>query len=97
MVTASIETTAEFEPEWRDAAPFDEILFTLDDGREVATPRVRRATGHADTPLAPQEIWGKFLGCARQAGVEAAQAQALFDAMQRIDTLGSVQDIVLPA
>ena len=66
---------------------------TLDDGREVSTPRVRRATGHSDTPLAAHELRGKFLGCTRHARLPDADAQRLFDAMQGIDRLRGVEDI----
>ncbi len=97
MSRVAIETTAEFEPDWRDAAPFDSVSFTLADGRVLDTPQVRRATGHADTPLEPQALWAKFLGCAEHAGVAAPAARALFDAMQRIDRLSAVSEIVLPA
>ena len=51
MSVVQIHTTEEFEPGWRDAAPFDQIFVHLDDGRRLASPKVRRATGHADTPL----------------------------------------------
>ncbi len=97
MACVTIQTTEDFEPGWRDAAPFDVFDFTLDDGREVSTPRVRRATGHADTPLAPQELWGKFLGCTRHARVDDGPARMLFDTMQDIDRLGSAADIAWPA
>ncbi len=97
MARVVIETTAEFEPAWRDAAPFDVVTFTLDDGRAVSTPQVRRATGHADTPLTPQALRDKFLGCTLQAGVQEAQGCALFDAMQRIDSLSGIEEIGLPA
>ena len=93
MARVEIQTTAEFEPGWRDAAPFDVIHFTLDDGREVSTPRVRRATGHSDTPLAEHELRGKFLGCTRHARLPDADAQRLFDAMQGIDSLRGAEDI----
>ncbi len=96
MARVSIETTAEFEPDWRDAAPFDVVTFTLDDGREVQTPKIRRAAGHADTPLSPDSLWAKFLGCARHAGVAEPRARGLFEAMQRIDRLRSVEEIVIP-
>lgn len=95
MGLVSIETTAEFEPGWRDAAPFDVIDFTLSDGRTVSTPRVRRATGHADTPLEPGALWQKFLGCAAHAGVTEAAARSLFDAVQNIDALPGVAHIDL--
>jgi aconitate decarboxylase len=96
MSRVLIETTTEFEPQWRDAAPFDSVTFTLEDGRVLSTPRVRRATGHADTPLEPQALWAKFLGCAEYAGVAEAPARALFASMQRIDSLSGVAQIVLP-
>lgn len=97
MGTVTIVTTAAFEPAWRDAAPFDIVHFTLADGRSVSTPPVRRAAGHADTPLEPARLWAKFLGCARHAQVEQADARALFDAMQCIDTLRGPDAIPLPA
>jgi len=97
MACVTIRTTAEFEPGWRDAAPFDVIDFTLDDGREVSTPRVRRASGHADTPLAPPQLWDKFVGCTRHALIPDASARLLFDAAQRLDTLAGVDNIAWPA
>lgn len=97
MACVSVETTTDFEPEWRDAAPWDVVRFTLDDGREVESPRIRRATGHADTPLAPEGLWAKFRGCADHARVAEPEARRLFDALQRIDRLGSVEEIVIPA
>lgn len=97
MGLVAIETTADFEPDWRDAAPYDIVTFTLDDGSTVSTPQVRRAAGHADTPLTDAQLWAKFRGCTRHAAVDDTPARALFDAMQRIDTLHGVADIVLPA
>ena len=96
MAKVVIATTTDFEPVWRDAAPFDVVAFTLDDDRVVATPEVRRAVGHADTPLAIQALWAKFLGCAQHAGVGEPAARTLFDAMQRIDQLAGPDEIVLP-
>ena len=93
MALVRVETTAEFEPEWRDAAPYDQVSFVLDDGRLIESPQVRRATGHADTPLGVEELRAKCLGCARHAGVPLAAAGALFDTMQRIEQLGSVAEI----
>ena len=93
MALVRVETTAEFEPEWRDAAPYDQVSFVLDDGRLIESPQVRRATGHADTPLGVDELRAKCLGCARHAGVPQAAAGALFDTMQRIEQLGSVAEI----
>lgn len=96
MAKVKIQTTAEFEPEWRDAAPFDEVLFDLHDGQSLASPKVRRASGHADTPLNREQLLAKFLGCTRHTQVVDSEALALFEAMQRIDHLQSAAEIALP-
>lgn len=97
MEKVVIHTTEDFEPGWRDAAPFDVFHFRLHDGSTVSTPRVRRATGHADTPLTTGELWGKFAGCTEHAGVPQATARRLFDALQRVDQLAGAADIDLPS
>jgi 2-methylcitrate dehydratase PrpD len=97
MGLVTIHTTEAFEPEWRDAAPFDIVHFTLADGRTVSSPPVRRAAGHADTPLTDAQLWAKFLGCARHAGVAHDAARALFDALQCIDSLSGPDAVPLPA
>ena len=96
MACVTLQTTEEFEPGWRDAAPFDVFEFTLDDGRVVSTPQVRRAAGHADTPLSTAQLRDKFLGCMRHACVADLSAQQLFDTLQRVDKLDSVQAIAWP-
>ena len=97
MRCTELETTEAFEPGWRDAAPFDQIFVHLDDGRVLASPRVRRATGHADTPLPAQAVRDKFLGCARHAGVSDTISTALHDRLQSLDTVSCVTELDLPA
>ena len=93
MSRVKIHTTAEFEPEWRDAAPFDVVHFVMDDGRTLSSPQVRRATGHADTPLSLDALRRKFNGCTEQVGLADAASNDLFHALQRVDTLSSAQEI----
>ena len=87
MSLVQIHTTEDFEPGWRDAAPFDQIFVHLDDGRCLPSPQVRRATGHADTPLSAAQLHDKFMGCTEAAGMARAQAQALFDQLQNLAQL----------
>ena len=87
MGCVRFELTEAYEPGWRDAAPFDLIEFELDDGSVVPSPQVRRAAGHSDTPLSTEQVWRKFEGCARHAGIASEPARAVFDALQRVDTL----------
>lgn len=96
MARVQTHTTEAFEPDWRDAAPFDQVHLHLQDGSVVSSPPVRRATGHADTPLSPDEILAKFIGCTRHAGIADPQALALHRCLQQLDRLPSAADIPLP-
>ncbi len=97
MECVHIHTTEEFEPGWRDAAPFDQIFLQLDDGSSIASPKVRRATGHADTPLPPEQLQEKFMGCAQAAGIEAEAAQALYAQLQNLQHLSDARALRLPS
>jgi 2-methylcitrate dehydratase PrpD len=93
MAKVAPETTAEFEPGWPSAAPFDLVTVTLDDGRVLTSPKVRRATGHGDTPLSTTELRAKFNACAAYGGVTPEKAGALFGAMQDVDRLAGTSAI----
>lgn len=95
MARVQTVTTDAFEPDWRDAAPFDQVHLHLQDGTTISTPRIRRATGHADTPLAEEEIHAKFLGCTGHAGITDDIAEALYQSLQRLGELRSTQEIPL--
>ena len=86
-------TTDAYEPGWRDAAPFDIVHVTLDDGSAVSSPQLRRPKGHADLPLSTEELRAKFMGCAAHGGAGTVDAGRLFEAMQRIDKLAGPRDI----
>jgi len=96
MACTRLETTEAFEPGWRDAAPFDQIFVHLADGSVLESPRVRRAAGHADTPLAPEALREKFLGCTRHAGLDDEQALGLYGQLQTLDRLEHVEALRLP-
>lgn len=87
------ETTEEFDPGYPAAAPYDIVRITLDDGRTLETPKVVRATGHADVPLPVAELKAKFDDCAAFGRVDAGQRDALWSAMQRLDALRGTGDI----
>lgn len=96
MALVQTVTTDAFEPDWRDAAPFDQVFVHLANGEVLSTPQVRRATGHADTPLSSAEIHAKFTGCMRHAGVGAAAGEALYQSLQRLPGLAHAGEIALP-
>ena len=87
------DVTTDFDPNYTNAAPFDFIAITMDDGSVLRTPDVRRASGHADNPLDAAGLKEKFDDCAAFGGVDAAWRDRLFERMQSLDTLASAADI----
>lgn len=100
MRRVSVVTTAEYDPSYPVAAPFDFVTLTWRDGRRVQTPPVRRARGHADVPLSTGELRRKFMDCAAYGGVGEPEASGLFDRLQQVEHWpggASEQMLVLPA
>jgi len=96
MRCIKLETTSAFEPDWRDAAPFDQVVVHLLDGTTASTSQVRRATGHADTPLSAGDVHAKFMGCVSHAKVDTADGERLYQSLQQLVTLTGSADIPLP-
>jgi 2-methylcitrate dehydratase PrpD len=78
MACVEIETTEDFEPGWRDAAPFDQLWVYLRDGQVLASPEVRRPRGHADLPMSAEQVHAKFIEAASYGGLSTAQAEAVY-------------------
>jgi 2-methylcitrate dehydratase PrpD len=96
MRCITLETTSAFEPDWRDAAPFDQVTVHLQNGTTVSTSPVRRATGHADTPLSEGDVHAKFMGCVRHAQIDTAVGEKLYQSLQQLVALADSADIPLP-
>lgn len=96
MAAVRIETTEAFEPGWRDAAPFDQVVVTLDDGTTLASPEVRRPLGHADRPLSTPQLGDKFMSNLAHAGVDASVGRRLLQALQAIDRTADVRELPWP-
>ena len=94
MAKVKVFTTTETDPGYPGAAPFDFCRITMADGTVLESPPVARATGHADIPLPVEDIWNKFCDCAAYAGVAPDRAKALFDQMQKIDTVANANDVL---
>lgn len=86
MRRVSVTTTTEYDPTYPVAAPFDFVTLTCRDGRQVRTPPVRRARGHADVPLSAGELRDKFMACTAYGGVGEDGAAGLFDRLQQIES-----------
>jgi len=73
-------------------APFDQVTIRLVDGTALQSEKSVRARGATEMPLGPDELWRKFEDCLAY-GRHAAAPRPLFDALMRIDMLGSVRDL----
>ena len=80
----AITPTTEYDPDNSGGAPFDQVTVTLDSGRAVEGPQVRRATGHAELPLSDDELYEKFQGCL-EAGGARERASGLFDRLMGLE------------
>ena len=93
MRKVRVTTTEELDPDYPGAAPADFVRLVMNDGSEIVTGKVKRASGHADVPLSVEQLWSRFSDCADGAAVAAPLARRLFDAMQRVDSLNGAEDI----
>jgi 2-methylcitrate dehydratase PrpD len=91
MQRVEIATTEETDPDYSGAAPFDVVRVVMDDGTELVSEPVHRASGHADRPLSLEERWGKFADGATAAHCSAPLARRSFELLNRIDALPSLE------
>lgn len=96
MACVELQTTEEFEPGWRDAAPADQLWVHLRDGRVLASPSVRRPRGHADLPMSAEQVRAKFLDAARYGGLSLAQAEATHDGWLDLERRTDVRKLDWP-
>lgn len=83
----TVDAVDESDPAYPNAAPFDIVTVTLNDGTTIESPKITRASGHADKPLSTGELWTKFLDCASWGGVAQDAARKLFESAQIVETV----------
>jgi 2-methylcitrate dehydratase PrpD len=92
----TVETTEDFEPGWRDAAPFDQLWVHEKDGRVSASPPIRRPRGHADLPMDSAQVREKFIDTVMFAGPSAAQADATYQAWMKFPQVKDIRALSWP-
>lgn len=85
MSKVKVVTTNEYDPDYPVAAPFDFVTLSFRDGSCVTTPPVRRASGHADSPMSPEALRAKFEECAAFGGIDPGETARLLGHLQRVD------------
>ncbi len=88
MRKVEIVTTTEYDAEMPGAAPFDQVVVELTDGRTVAGEPVRRATGHASRPLSEAQLYDKFADCLDVGGSDIP-AEVLFKRLSAIQSISA--------
>lgn len=90
MQRVNVVTNENYDAEAPVQSVYDELEIALASGRTVKSAQVRRPRGHPSNPLRPGELWAKFSDCLAAGGRERDAAR-LFEALQHIDTLASVE------
>jgi 2-methylcitrate dehydratase PrpD len=71
---------------------YESVKLTLRSGEVIESGPIRSVPGSADEPLTTEQLWGKFRECTALTHSES-DARELFDTLQRIDSLPSVNEL----
>jgi 2-methylcitrate dehydratase PrpD len=96
MARVTIETTEDFEPGWRDAAPFDQLWVHEKDGSITASPAIRRPRGHADLPMDSAQVREKFIDTVMFAGLSGAQAETTYQDWMALPKVRDIRQLNWP-
>ena len=88
MRRVQVETNQNYDPEVSGASVCDQVRADLAGGGTVASEKVARAKGHADRPLAEDELFEKFRTCLDAGGARIAP-EVLFDRLRRLEDLSA--------
>jgi len=89
MRKVGIETNRNYDPEVSGASVFDQVRVDLADGGGVIeSEKVARAKGHADRPLAEEELFEKFRICLDAGGARIAP-DVLFGRLRHLEDLSA--------
>ncbi|MDF1855308.1 MmgE/PrpD family protein [Pseudooceanicola sp.] len=97
MAKVSVTASVDYDPDLPGYNRADRVTVTLNDGSVIEGLPVTRATGHADLPLGPSELWTKFADCAAAAGWAEARARRLYDALMALDAAPGIAAILAQA
>ncbi|MBP0443517.1 MmgE/PrpD family protein [Roseomonas sp. SSH11] len=95
MRRVTVIPTDEADPNLPGYAPADVVRVRLRSGEQIEES-VRRARGHATLPLSDAELRAKFMDCLAAAG-EGARAEALFERLNGIASLGAAKELARAA
>ena len=73
-------------------SPTESVRMTLRNGEVIESGPIATVPGQAGEPLTRDQLWGKFRECTIETHSDA-EASALFEALQRIDSLASTSEL----
>jgi 2-methylcitrate dehydratase PrpD len=81
----TVQISTEPDPGYPGAAMADQVTIRLKSGQVLQGERVHRATGHADRPLAEQDLFAKFEDCLT-VGRSVVPPQIMFDRLTGMES-----------
>lgn len=87
----TVQISTEPDPGYPGAALADQVTIRLTSGRTLAGERVHRARGHADRPLAEQDLFAKFEDCLT-VGRSAISPLTMFERLTKMEN-GSARSL----
>lgn len=92
MKRVAVEIDEREDPAARGYAVYDEVTLKAENGRTLGSKRVKQVRGSPALPLAREDLWTKFEGCA-QVGAVHFRARELFDALMSLERLAQADDL----
>ena len=92
MAKVEIVLTADDDPDFPNGARADHVELEMDGGAVLVSDEVTRHRGHGQNPMTVDELRAKFDDCVA-AKLPPGEAQALFAALQSVDSLGGAAEI----
>ncbi|MBB3527012.1 MmgE/PrpD family protein [Rhizobium sp. BK456] len=85
-----LKAVDEYDPRDPVFSPTETVTLRLKSGEVIDSGPIATIPGYAAEPLTPEELWTKFRDCTQFTHTEP-EARELFDLLQRVDRLPSVQ------
>lgn len=73
-------------------SPTESVRMTLRNGEVIESGPIATVPGQAGEPLTREQLWSKFRECTAATHADD-EARVLFDALQRIDSLSSIEEL----
>jgi 2-methylcitrate dehydratase PrpD len=88
MRRVRLVTNENYDPVQIGASVYDQVTVELANGERILSEKVRRARGHAESPLGEAELFDKFRTCL-DAGHARISPERLFDRLRNLEKISA--------